>query len=180
MRMGRPARQFLLLARRFPTAARLLLRSQTRAFRRDPESVLSGLVRRWSASDREMILRGAVRTMFLGDLEELLVRGQGAENLIQEIQLYFRWGFRLDDLPRDRKVLLWHGGGDTLVPPAMSHYVARRLGRSAETRILPGGHLMVLDALDEILKRVRSLMEEGADGSAANGSALGAPSAPVA
>ena len=75
--------------------------------------------------------------MFLADMREVLVEGEGPGNLAQELGLYFRWGFRLSDVPAGARVLLWHGRDDLLVPPFMSEHVAAALP-GAEVTLHPG------------------------------------------
>jgi pimeloyl-ACP methyl ester carboxylesterase len=152
--MNTVARRSLWLARWFPALGWWALRRQEQLFRRDPEALLDWFINRLSRPDRELFARPEVRAMFRGDLEEVLVRGQGAAGLVRELRLYFRWGFRLEDLPPDRKVLLWHGDDDPLVPPPMMAAMARRLP-NAQAHRAPGGHFMVLDILDEVMSRAR-------------------------
>src|SRR5262245_40067915 len=98
-RMNPFARRALWLGRRLPFAARWALASRVKFFRADPEGFLSALVQRWSLSDRELFDRPALRRMFLGDLHEVLVNGQGPAGMAAELGLYFHWGFALREAP---------------------------------------------------------------------------------
>jgi pimeloyl-ACP methyl ester carboxylesterase len=158
--MGALAWSALQLSCAWPGLMRWFFASRARAFRRDPEGFLLSLVRRWSRSDQELFERTKVREMLLADLREVLIHGQGAEGLVQEMQLYFRWGFELSDIPRDSKVVLWHGQDDQLVPPFMADYVAQHLP-GAEVEYRPGGHFMVIDYADEVMRRALEVLERG-------------------
>jgi len=152
-------RRVLKLARWFPFAVRWAFAARLRAFQHDPEQLLRGLLRRWSRSDQQLMERPAVRQMFLSDLREVLVTGQGPEGLAQELGLYSRWGFRLSDIPHGARVTFWHGRSDHLVPPVMSHEMARQLpGARVEER--GGGHFMVVDCVEEVIRRAREALGE--------------------
>jgi pimeloyl-ACP methyl ester carboxylesterase len=156
-------RRLLRASNYAPFLARWLLAQRGRAFRQDPEAFLDGLIARWSGSDQELFARAEVREMFLDDLREVFLHGEGAAGLAQELRLYFRWGFRLADLPPACRVLFWHGEGDRLVPPAMSQYMARLIP-GAELTLRPGGHFMVLDCAEEIVRRARAALNGDSDG----------------
>jgi pimeloyl-ACP methyl ester carboxylesterase len=150
------ARRVLRVARRFPFVVQWAFAARLRAFSQGPEQFLDALLRRWSRSDRELMSRPAFREMFLSDLQAVLVTGQGAEGMAQELQLYFRWGFRLSEIPREARVTFWHGRSDHLVPALMSQEMARQLPR-ASVELRAGGHFMVVDCADEVLGRAREL-----------------------
>src|SRR5262249_17984140 len=135
------------------------LRLRLRGFRTDPEAFLARLVSRWSGSDRRLFARPEVRSFFRADLEAVLLQGQGPAGLVQELRLYQRWGFGLGDIPAEGRVLLWHGKDDVLVPPAMSECVAQHFP-GAELTLHPGGHFMVLEHADEVVRRIRSALAE--------------------
>jgi pimeloyl-ACP methyl ester carboxylesterase len=144
----------LQAGRRVPWLVRWVLARRGRSYRRDPEGFLTALLQRWSRADQELFTRAEVRAMFLADLREVLVNGAGPVGMVRELQLYFRWGFQLADVPRGVPVLLWHGRQDHLVPPFMSDHVARHLG--SEVTYHPGGHFMVIDHADEVVQRTRA------------------------
>jgi pimeloyl-ACP methyl ester carboxylesterase len=146
------AQRALMAARHFPFLVRWVLAARRPAFERSPEAFLGALVQRWPRPDQELIGRPLVREMFLADLREVLLNGQGPEGMAQELHLYFRWGFRLSDLADGRRVVLWHGTGDRLVPALMAHELARRLA-GAELLLRPGGHFMVVDQVEEVFAR---------------------------
>jgi pimeloyl-ACP methyl ester carboxylesterase len=157
-RMNPFARRALQAGRHLPLLVRCFFAARARLFRRDPEAFLAQIVCRWSRSDQELLARPALRQMFLSDLREVLLHGQGAEGMAQELGLYFRWGFRLSEVPPGRKVLFWHGTGDRLVPPFMACYMASRLP-GAEVELRPGGHFMAIEHADEVIRRARALLD---------------------
>jgi pimeloyl-ACP methyl ester carboxylesterase len=161
-RMGRLPRRVLRLGRMAPWLVRATLWLRMRRFRADPDGFLAELLRRWSRSDQQLFERPEVRELFLTDMRQVLVEGEGPGNLAKELGLYFRWGFRLSDVPADARVLLWHGREDRLVPSFMSEHVAAALP-GAEVTVYPGGHFMALNHADEIVARVlAALREDGA------------------
>jgi pimeloyl-ACP methyl ester carboxylesterase len=160
--MGPLARRVLQASRRTPWLVRLFFSLKARSFHRDPEAFLSRLVRRWSRADQALFTRSAVRSFFLADLKQVLTEGAGPAGMVQELQLYQRWGFRLEDVDPRAKVLLWHGRQDTLVPAAMSEHVARHFP-DAELTLYPGGHFMVLDHAEEVVQRALAVLHSQKD-----------------
>jgi pimeloyl-ACP methyl ester carboxylesterase len=160
-KMGPLARKALGLSRRMPWLLRWLFRIRLGRFRNDPDAFLARLAVRWPRADRQLFTRPEVRQFFLGDLKEVLVNGQGAEGMVEELRMYQHWGFGLEDVPPTARVFLYHGRDDVLVPPGMSAHAASRLS-GAEVTVHPGGHFMILDHADEVVQRVRErLLAEG-------------------
>jgi pimeloyl-ACP methyl ester carboxylesterase len=156
--MGPLPRRALLGSRRAPWLMRLFFRLRARGFRRDPEAFLSRLIGRWSRSDQELFTRPEVRRFFLADLKAVLTSGAGPAGMVEELQLYQRWGFRLEEVDPRAKVLLWHGRHDVLVPVAMSKHVAGHFS-TAELTLHPGGHFMVLQHADEVVQRSLAVLD---------------------
>jgi pimeloyl-ACP methyl ester carboxylesterase len=145
------ARMALRLGRHCPVLVRWFLARRARLFRRDPVAFLDTVVRSWSPSDQELFTQPRIRAMFLADLEEVLVRGQGHEGLVQQLGLYFRWGFDLEEIPPTSRAIFWHGRHDLLVPAAMSERMARQLP-GGECHLRPGGHFMCVEHADEVMQ----------------------------
>ena len=150
-------RQALVWGRRFPWVLRGVIGVQRRRVQADAEGVLAQLIRRWSATDRGLFGRDDVRRALLGDLKQVFVEGRPEQGLSQEVRLYFRWGFRLADVPADARVLLWHGLDDEVVPAEVARHAARQLHRP-EVTLQPGGHFMVIDHADEVMRRTREAL----------------------
>ncbi len=160
--MNPVSRQALRLARSVPWLVQGLLALRTRGFHGDPEGFLDGLVRRWPRADQELFRRPEVRAVFLADLREVLVAGDGCTTLVRELQLFSRWGFDLAEVPASARVLLWHGEEDGLVPPFMTRLLAQRLPWT-ETAFRPGGHLLVVEHIEELIQRGRAALAEHAE-----------------
>jgi pimeloyl-ACP methyl ester carboxylesterase len=158
-RMSPASRRVLQLGRRFPWLMRAFLRMQKHRARADPEAFLGRLIREWSVTDGEHFTRPEVRSAFLGDVRQVFLEGEPVEGMTQELQLYFRWGFRLGEVAADARVLLWHGRHDVVVPPAMALHAARRLP-GAEVTLLPGGHFTVIGHAEELVRRTREALED--------------------
>jgi pimeloyl-ACP methyl ester carboxylesterase len=67
-----------------------------------------------------------------------------------DVVLYSRpWGFRLSDIQIN--VYLWHGEMDTIVPPAMGHYLANTIPNCRATFYADEGHFsIILNRIHEI------------------------------
>jgi pimeloyl-ACP methyl ester carboxylesterase len=149
--MESQARMVLRVGYLCPPLVRWFLAHRSRLYRRDPEAFLDALVRQWSRSDQDLFTRPEIRGMFLADLEEILIRGQGYESLVQQLGLYFRWGFELEEIPPTSRAIFWHGQHDLLVPPAMSERMARQLP-GGEVHLRPGGHFMCVEYAEEVMQ----------------------------
>lgn len=160
-RMGAIARHALRFGRSMPWMTRLALTLRTRGFRQDPEAFLNGLIRTWSTPDKELFCDPAVRSLFMADIRQVLVDGEGPTNLANELGLYFRWGFRLSDLPPGVPMQLWHGRDDHLVPVAMSEHIAARVP-GAVLQVRAGGHFMAVSNSEEIMTRATSILRVAA------------------
>jgi pimeloyl-ACP methyl ester carboxylesterase len=154
--MGPLARNALLIGKRFPWLVKAILAVRVQRVRSNPDAFLSALIRRWSRTDGDLFRRPEVRATLLADIKEVFVKGRAAEGLSRELQLYSRWGFRLDEIDPGARVLLWHGRDDVLVPPFMTEHAARHLP-GAEAAYLPGGHFMVIDHAEDLVRHARAV-----------------------
>lgn len=151
-------RRLFWLARRLPTMLRPVVRHLGRAIARKPERSLDQLLARVAPIDREILARPAVREAMLGSWKQAF--RQGPDGVWWELVLESRaWGFDLSEVRLP--VLLWFGGADLTVPPAMGYHLAAALPR-AEARHYPEeGHLsIVLNRRTEILDRLAAVSRQ--------------------
>lgn len=151
--MDRRRRLVLAIGSRQPRVARQAFRRASRRYRDDPSRFLERLVRTWSSPDQELFRRREVFNLFLKDLDQVFSNPKGPDGLAQELVLYRHYGFALGDLPASRRVTLWHGLTDNIVPPAMAWKMVQALP-NAEAHLLPGGHFMAIDAAGAIIRRI--------------------------
>jgi pimeloyl-ACP methyl ester carboxylesterase len=156
--MERRRRLFLRAGSRYPHLARGAFRQAAERFRTDPTGLLDRLIRTWSAPDRALFRRRDIYDLFLRDLEQVLSQPCAAEGLAQELTLYRRYGFSMRDLPADRRVVLWHGLDDAIVPPTMACAMARALP-NAEAHLVPGGHFVAVSIAGAIIDRLRQQLD---------------------
>lgn len=152
--MDRRRRMILEVGSRYPHLARRAFLKESDRFRADPEGSLDRLVRTWSRPDRELFRRRDIHDLFLLDMEAVFSQTQAPEGLSQELTVYRDYGFALRNLPTDRRVVLWHGLSDTIVPPSMAWAMTQALP-NCEAHLVPGGHFMAVDAADQIIARLR-------------------------
>jgi pimeloyl-ACP methyl ester carboxylesterase len=156
--MDRRRRMILEVGSRHPPLARRAFQRESERFQRDPDRFLDRLITTWSKPDRVLFRRRDIFELFLKDLHSVFIQNVGAEGLAQELALYRNYGFSLRDLPADRRVVLWHGLGDTIVPPTMAWAMARALP-NCEAHLVPGGHFMAVEAADQIIDRLRQMLD---------------------
>jgi pimeloyl-ACP methyl ester carboxylesterase len=156
--MDRRRRLFLELGSRSPRLAIRAFRAEAERFRAAPERFLDRLITTWSEPDRVLFRRRDIYNLFLLDLHEVFTQDQAPEGLWQELAIYRGSGFSLRDLPADRRVALWHGLADTIVPPTIAWAMARALP-NCEAHLVPGGHFMAVEAAEQIIARLRQLLD---------------------
>ncbi|MGO9470809.1 MAG: alpha/beta fold hydrolase [Isosphaeraceae bacterium] len=159
--MERRRRAFLAIGTRFPRLAQRLFQKVAARFQESPEGLLDRLIRTWSAADQKVFQRRDVYDFFLRDLHQVFTEGNGAVGLAHELGMYRYRGFPLAGLPRDKRITLWHGLEDVIVPPAMTWKMVRSLPNS-EAHFIPGGHFMAVDAAPAIVARLRQQLDEPA------------------
>ena len=155
--MEQRRRLFLGAGSRYPQLARRAFLTAADRFRADPDRFLRRLVTTWSAPDRELFERRDVFDLFLKDLHQVFTEGNGADGLAHELTIYRNYGFSLGSLPISRRVVLWHGLSDWIVPPAMAWKMVHALP-VAEAHFVPGGHFMAIDAAGPIIARLRQIL----------------------
>jgi pimeloyl-ACP methyl ester carboxylesterase len=152
--MDRRRRLILAVGSRHPRVARQAFQRAGRRFVSHPEPSLERLIKTWSPADQELFRRREVFDLFRKDIEQVFSNPKGPEGMSQELALYRNFGFSLGDLPADRRVTIWHGMTDNIVPPAMAWKMVQTLP-NAEAHLLPGGHFMAIDAAGLIIDRIR-------------------------
>jgi pimeloyl-ACP methyl ester carboxylesterase len=156
--MDRRRRIILAAGSRYPRLARNAFRIAGRRFLAHREAFLKRLVKTWSAPDQEIFQRREVFELFLKDIDQVFSNADGAEGLAQELTLYRNYGFALEDLPSSRRITIWHGLTDNIVPPAMAWTMVQALP-NAEAHLLPGGHFMAIGAAGLIIARLMQQLE---------------------
>jgi pimeloyl-ACP methyl ester carboxylesterase len=160
--MDRRRRLILAVGSRYPQVARRRLRTELVQFRADPDRFLRRLIATWSVSDRQLFKRTEVYDLFMKDLHQVFTEGQGPESLAQELTLYRNYGFSLKDLPAYRRITLWQGLDDNIVPPAMAWQLIQTLP-NREAHFVPGGHFVAVDIAGQIITRLMQLLDGPAD-----------------
>ncbi len=125
--MDRRRRVVLEVGSRYPHLAMRFFQKARDRFRADPDRFLDRLIATWSLPDREAFRRKEVYDLFMKDLRQVFDEGQGPETLSQELAIYRHYGFSVRDLPADKRVTLWHGLSDNIVPASMAWSMARTL-----------------------------------------------------
>jgi pimeloyl-ACP methyl ester carboxylesterase len=156
--MRRSRRLSLKISSRYPELAKPSFRRWTDHVRKDPKRFLDRLVSSWALPDRELFRRKEIYDLFLRDLHQVFVEGKAPESLSQELRLYGNFGFALGELPKDRRVVLWQGLSDNIVPPAMTWKMAQSIP-NCEAHFVPGGHFMAVDLADQMISRLRQLLD---------------------
>ncbi|MGC8640888.1 MAG: alpha/beta fold hydrolase [Isosphaeraceae bacterium] len=162
--MDRRRRVALELGSRCPRLAKQEARRWGERFRKAPRAFLQRLVSTWAAADQALFQRSDIFDLFLNDLTQVFVDGEGPETFAQDLRLYRNYGFSPARLPANHHVTLWQGLHDIIVPPSMAWRMARILPRS-EAHFVPGGHFVAVSISARIMARLRQLLDDSrADG----------------
>ncbi len=148
----------LEIGSRQPLLARRVFEKWSDHFRAHPDRFLDRFIDQLVAPDRFLFRTTSLYDLFRQDLHQVFVEGQGAESLAHELRLYRYAGFSFGLLPKDRRVVLWHGLNDDLVPPAMAWALSRYLP-NCEVHLVPGGHFVAVEIAGRIIARLRELIE---------------------
>jgi len=157
--MDRRRRIALEVGSRWPHLARRGFRKAMNRFRANPEKLLDRLIATWSMPDQLVFERKVVYDLFMQDLHQVFTVGLGPITLAHELALYRNYGVSLQDLPRDKRITLWHGLSDNIVPPAMAFQMAMALP-NCEAHLVAGGHFVAVDIAGQIIARLRQLLDE--------------------
>jgi len=156
--MDRRRRVVLEVGSRYPRLAERGFQNASDRFHADPNRFLDHLIATWSVADRKVFQRREIYDLFMKDLHQVFTEGNGPEGLAQELTIYRNYGFSLGDLPVDKRVTLWQGLSDNIVPPAMAWKMARALP-NCEAHFVPGGHFMAVDFAGQIIARLSQLLD---------------------
>jgi pimeloyl-ACP methyl ester carboxylesterase len=160
--MDRQRRLALEIGSRYPNLAKQESRRWGERFRAHPTAFLNRLVSTWPAADQELFRRTEIFDLFLRDLRQVFIDGNGPQTFAQELRLYRNYGFSPADLPADRYVTLWQGLDDIIVPPAMTWKLAQTLPR-CEAHFVPGGHFVAITISDQIIARLKQHLDDASD-----------------
>jgi pimeloyl-ACP methyl ester carboxylesterase len=156
--MDQRRRIILAAGSRYPQIARKAFEIAAKRFHAHPERFLKRLVKTWAPPDQHLFERREVFDLFLKDIDQVFVNKNGPESMAQELTLYRNHGFSLGDLPASRRITIWHGLTDNIVPPAMAWKMVLALP-NAEAHLLPGGHFMAIDAAGSIIERLMQQLD---------------------
>jgi len=156
--MRRSDRFGLELGSRQPHLARRVFRRWQDSFRNDPKRFLRAFIAQLVVADRKLFQNQTLSDLFLGDLHQVFVAGSGPLTLAQELVLFRNLRLPQTKLPDHRRITLWHGLDDDLVPPAMAWTLAQRLP-NCEAHFVPGGHFVALEIAERVVRRLRALVD---------------------
>ena len=98
--------------------------------------------------DRQVLLQPDVENAFSEMSAECFA--QGSEGLVRDAELLYRsWAFDVTKI--ERRVHIWQGTDDSLVPPPINRTIADRMPGAAWHQVEGAGHFVAVGAQDEIL-----------------------------
>jgi pimeloyl-ACP methyl ester carboxylesterase len=146
--MNRSAGRVMVLARRRPWLARVVVGFVVAVDRLRPGTVLQGLLRALPDPDRQMASRPEVRKSLLESYA--LAFRQGTRGQVRDWAIMaMPWGFRPGDITVP--VRLYHGEMDDRVPLHHAQHLAGTIPR-CDLTVYPGeGHLIIFSHAEELL-----------------------------
>ena len=100
-----------------------------------------------------------IQSILWSDYENVFLQINGIRGLINEVHLYFHWGFDMSDFPKNTPIILWHGTNDVIVPWSIMHKLTHHI-RLRSTVLYPGGHLVFLTRMREVILRMKQAYDE--------------------
>ena len=98
--------------------------------------------------DRQVLSQPDVESAFSEMSAECFA--QGSEGLVRDAELLYRnWAFDVTKI--ERRVHVWQGTGDLLVPSPINRTIADRMPGAAWHQVEGAGHFVAVGAQDEIL-----------------------------
>ena len=98
--------------------------------------------------DRQVVLRPDVEAIFSEMSAECFAHG--SEGLVRDAELLYRsWAFDVTKI--ERRVHIWQGTDDLLVPPPINRTIADRMPGAVWHQVEGAGHFVAVGAQDEIL-----------------------------
>jgi len=114
-------------------------------------SYFKALLKAVNDYDRQILLRPGVESAFCEASAECFA--QGSEGLVRDSELLYRhWSFNVGRI--ERRVHMWQGLADTLVPAVINKEVADRMPGSVWHPVDGAGHFVAIGSADEVLARL--------------------------
>lgn len=139
----------LRLAGGSPLLGRIFYAGFCRLIHRDPRRFLEQMAESLPEIDRQVLARSEVQRVLVASAQAAVA--DGSRGGARELALYSRpWGFLLQEIPLE--VILWHGGLDNTIPPAMGRFLAGSIPRCRPLFFPDEGHYSLpIDHMEEIL-----------------------------
>jgi pimeloyl-ACP methyl ester carboxylesterase len=119
------------------------------AARRAPIFYFERLIEHLPSCDREILRKPPMLAMLRRDSAEAFRNGHSA--FLEDLSLEARpWGINFAQV--SCPVALWHGGRDTIVPPAATEALAALLPHATVSLLPEAGHFFVFDVWGELLR----------------------------
>jgi pimeloyl-ACP methyl ester carboxylesterase len=144
--------QALLLAGRFPTAARVPFAASALMYRRHPDFMLALISRRLAECDRQALQIPQLHRLLCSSFREAFRRSLFAP--ARDLVLYGRdWALPLHEIQVPTR--LWHGEKDAVVPAAMGYLLADEIPTCLPKFYPEEGHFSIItNHLQEILEEL--------------------------
>ncbi|MBN2157069.1 MAG: alpha/beta hydrolase [Candidatus Lokiarchaeota archaeon] len=142
----------------FKLAYRLVFYSQFRTMKKSVKTI-DKMIRGMSTTDQELFKTPEYKESFI--LDNYAGYAQGPLGTAQDVEIYARdWGFKLEEIPEDKLVMLIHGEADDIVPIEMGKYVADHIPNCESFFYEDGTHFTTAERyLKHLFVRLLNLFE---------------------
>lgn len=140
--------------RDWPRAAAMMLKALFMACWFSPITLKWYLQWATDANAATPALRRLLKRVLWWDFQNVFLQPNGIPGLVDEMSLYFRWGFHPRHFPETVPVIAWHGRDDLVVPWSVARRTLRAM-RQKRRFLLPGGHLAFLPHQKSVFAAVK-------------------------
>lgn len=144
-------RTLFRLMKAMPRLSRFYIQKKIEAVTQNTEKYYEDLRKRLPEADREILNRNNIRRALTDSFRDTATNG--TRHIMQEYECYWRWGFSLEDFPKDKVLQVFHGKADRLVPLDFIRYIEQVVPQ-AEIHLTEGSHFATIDQLDEMFSSI--------------------------
>lgn len=147
-------RTFLFVCNNHPRFSAVLFTLVFAACKRRPVFFYKFLSWMTSCASLTPRQRELIATVAWWDYRSVFLQKNGVQGVLSEVYLYFHWGFRMRDFPRETRALFWHSRDDQVAPFSVLQRMTGDV-RRGRTIVCTGEHFLFLVRVRELMTSLK-------------------------